>query len=70
MICNSCVLDTRVIFSQSKAPPRKPGRARFIQIFKYSNIQIYLKMATRLDFAGRWTEKRHHSTFVCRNIIK
>ena len=27
-------------------------------------------MATRLFFAGRWTEKHHHSTFVCLSIIK
>ena len=27
-------------------------------------------MATRLVFAGRWTEKRHHSTFLCLSIIK
>ena len=27
-------------------------------------------METRQVFAGRWTEKRHHSTFVCMSIIK
>ena len=27
-------------------------------------------MATRLVFAGRWTEKRHHFTFVCMSIMK
>ena len=27
-------------------------------------------MATRLVFAGRWTEKHYHSTFVCLFIIK
>ena len=37
----------------------------------YSNILVtlHLKMATRLVVAGRWTEKRHHSTFVCLCII-
>ena len=25
-------------------------------------------MATRLVFAGRWTEKRHNFTFVCMSI--
>ena len=27
-------------------------------------------MATRLVFAGKWIDKRHHSTFVCLSIIK
>ena len=38
----------------------------------YSNrlVTFHLKMATRLVFVGRRTEKRHHSTFLCLSIIK
>ena len=38
----------------------------------YSNrlVTLHLKMATRLVFASRWTEKRHHSTFVYLSVIK
>ena len=33
-------------------------------------VTLHDKMATQLVFAGRWTEKRHHSTFVCMGVIK
>ena len=38
----------------------------------YSNrlVTLHLTMATRLVFSVRWTEKRHHSTFLCLSIIK
>ena len=65
--CYYAKLDTRVIFFQSIAPPTKRSRAWFIQIDQWL---LHLKMATRLVFAGRWTEKRHHSTFVCLSTIK
>ena len=38
----------------------------------YSNrlVVLHIKMATRLVFAGRWTEKRRHCTFVFMGIIQ
>ena len=58
----------RVIFFQSW-----PAYKTYLCMI-YSNrlVTLHLKMATRLVFAGRWTEKRHHSTctFVCLSIIK
>ena len=38
-------------------------------LFKKSS-EFTLKMATRLVFAGRWTEKRYHSKFVSMSKIK
>ena len=41
-------------------------------IYSNSHVTLHLKMkmAIQLVFAGRWTEKRHHCTFVCMSIIK
>ena len=65
--CYSAKLDTRVIFCQSIAPPIIRSRAN---LFKKTCDFTVINMAKRLVFAGRWTKKRHHCTFVCMSITK
>ena len=60
----SAKLNTRVILYQFIAPPTQRSRD---DLFKWTS-DFTFKNGNTASFAGRWTEKRYHWTFVCMSI--